>query len=271
MLKPRTRSGKKHKSLLVRLTIGGARPLSLTLFAITSANHGKEAWLIIPEIRADWASKLDPQVLTEARRLIRRMRGVEVDPGKGWRIPLASLDDDRLRESVLAEMESVLALLTGGSSQTDQQRALAKEERLAPEFDPKSVQDGRTRIAREIAARQGQGQFRAEVLDAYERRCAISGCTEEAVLEAAHIFPYLGPETSSVTNGLLLRADLHTLFDKDLLAVDPSNGKVIVSDGVKDPEYRAYNGNKIFLPKDPVKHPSRAALEHHLRESRLNP
>ncbi|WP_336979879.1 HNH endonuclease signature motif containing protein [Altererythrobacter fulvus] len=56
---------------------------------------------------------------------------------------------------------------------------------------------------------------------AYEGRCAISGCDVREVLEAAHIMPYLGEETNDVRNGLLLRADLHTLFDLGLLKIGP--------------------------------------------------
>ena len=88
-------------------------------------------------------------------------------------------------------------------------------------FDPKDVQDARQRLNRTIAQRRGQKRFRDSLIDAYEGRCAITGCSILAVLEAAHIFPYMGPETNASENGLLLRADIHTLFDSKLLAVDP--------------------------------------------------
>ena len=90
----------------------------------------------------------------------------------------------------------------------------------AEPYDPTSVEDGRARIIGMVTRRQGQGAFRAALLNAYCRRCAVTGCTVEAVLEAAHIHPYLGPATNLVTNGLLVRADIHTLFDLGLLTVD---------------------------------------------------
>ncbi len=50
-------------------------------------------------------------------------------------------------------------------------------------------------------------------MDAYGGRCAVTNCDIEDVLEAAHISPYNGPSTDQVYNGLLLRTDIHTLFD----------------------------------------------------------
>ncbi len=93
-------------------------------------------------------------------------------------------------------------------------------------FDPVDQGGAVERIMRAIKARRGQQRFRDALIDAYEGRCAITGCQVLDVLEAAHITPYLGPETNHVTNGLLLRADLHTLFDTDLIAVDPETRKV---------------------------------------------
>ena len=50
----------------------------------------------------------------------------------------------------------------------------------------------------------------------YEGKCAVTGCDVPDVLQAAHIFPYMGPETNHPSNGLL-RADIHTLFDLGLI------------------------------------------------------
>lgn len=90
---------------------------------------------------------------------------------------------------------------------------------LPPAFDPAMIEDGRERVAREIAIRRGQAGFRNQLLEAYGC-CAMSGCTVASALEAAHIMPYQGPGTNHPSNGLLLRADLHTLFDLGLLSVD---------------------------------------------------
>lgn len=79
--------------------------------------------------------------------------------------------------------------------------------------------DERHRALRAVVGRQGQPRFRAALLYAYGRTCAITGCTASPVLEAAHIDPYLGEHTQHVTDGLLLRSDVHTLFDLYLIAI----------------------------------------------------
>lgn len=84
-------------------------------------------------------------------------------------------------------------------------------------YSPTGVEDNRKRTLREITKRQGQGAFRSGLLTAYEGRCAITDCAIVHVLEAAHITPYLGPVTNHISNGLLLRSDLHTLWDKGLI------------------------------------------------------
>lgn len=88
-----------------------------------------------------------------------------------------------------------------------------------------------------IKARRGQADFRARLLFAYGRRCCISGCRVEALLEAAHIRPHAEAPNYETRNGLLLRADLHTLFDLHLLGVDEF-GSVVLSPEVTDLYYK---------------------------------
>ena len=80
-------------------------------------------------------------------------------------------------------------------------------------FDVENIEDARKIVTVSIVQRQGQSKFRQELLAAYNSRCAITGCDIEPALEAAHIIPYKGTETNCPQNGLLLRADIHTLFD----------------------------------------------------------
>lgn len=82
--------------------------------------------------------------------------------------------------------------------------------------------DLRTRVEASIVMRQGQGRFRRLVLAAYGSTCCISGTTVESVLDAAHVSPYMGAQTDLLTNALLLRTDLHTLFDRHQLTITPS-------------------------------------------------
>jgi putative restriction endonuclease len=97
------------------------------------------------------------------------------------------------------------------------------------EFDPDNVADTREKIMRSIRERRGQKAFRDKLLKVYGGRCAISGCDIVDLLEAAHITPHLGRQTNLVTNGLLLRSDLHTLLDCGLLAIDPRTRNVFLA------------------------------------------
>jgi hypothetical protein len=135
-------------------------------------------------------------------------------------------------------------------------------------FSPSGLEDARKRIIAAIVVRQGQSAFRSELLAAYRRTCAVSGCNVVEALEAAHIVPYLGLETNQISNGLLLRADIHTLFDLSLIAVDPSDHRVLVSKRLNGRSYESLAGQMIRLPANQSDHPSREALERQLAEFR---
>jgi putative restriction endonuclease len=128
-------------------------------------------------------------------------------------------------------------------------------------FNPNDILDGRRRIISSVVQRQGQSEFRQRLLDIYKGRCAISGCSVVQVLEAAHIMPYLGPHTNHLSNGLLLRADLHTLFDLGLLAVDTKTMTVIVSPQLENTPYSELLSVQIYLPKEKSFVPSKEALD----------
>jgi len=132
-------------------------------------------------------------------------------------------------------------------------------------FDPASVEDGRQLIAMMIKRRQGQAGFRRALMKAYRGRCAMSDCEIAPLLEAAHIHPYRGPETNAVQNGLLLRADLHTLFDLGLITVS-ENCEIQVSATLVDTEYRSLHGRVLSMPRSPKDHPSGLALAWHRDE-----
>jgi putative restriction endonuclease len=115
--------------------------------------------------------------------------------------------------------------------------------------------------------RLGQGAFRIIVADAYERRCALSSSRVLHVLESAHIKPYASSGTHSPTNGILLREDIHTLFDLGYLTVTPEY-KVEVSGKIKEEfdngvEYCKMHGTEIHLPRIEQFRPSQEALTWH--------
>lgn len=110
--------------------------------------------------------------------------------------------------------------------------------------------------------RTGQSRFRNTVLEAYGRRCAVSGESVEEILEAAHIQPYAGPFSDHVQNGIALRTDLHRLFDAGLFTIDPDH-RVRVSSLIASAHYQAFDKQLIRLPNEKQKHPSVEALKFH--------
>ena len=120
------------------------------------------------------------------------------------------------------------------------------------------------RVLREIAQRQGQIPFRKALIKAYSSRCAVTGCDAIFALEAAHISPYSGPLSNEVSNGLLLRADIHTLFDLHLVGINPDDYTVFINDVLKDTVYYSLHGAAILLPKESVDHPNKIALTERL-------
>lgn len=111
-------------------------------------------------------------------------------------------------------------------------------------FSLAGVEDNRRRTLKEITIRQGQGAFRSGLLTAYEGRCAITGFAVQQVLEAAHITPFLGPETNHISNGLLLRSDLHTLWDRGLVYLC-EDLKLQFKSRLETSEYSHLAGEKI--------------------------
>jgi hypothetical protein len=136
-------------------------------------------------------------------------------------------------------------------------------------FDPSGIDDARERVLSSIVRRRGQPAFRQGLLAAYKNRCAFSDCEVEAVLDAAHVVSYRGPDTNHPANGLLLRTDLHTLFDLKLIAVDVETMTLLVSPKLSGTCYAEYRGRLIRVPENRDSQPSREALNQHRKESRL--
>jgi putative restriction endonuclease len=105
------------------------------------------------------------------------------------------------------------------------------------------------------------------VIEAYERRCVVTGERTLPALEAAHIVPVTEHGTHELSNGLLLRRDLHALFDQHYVTVTPDK-TVLVSKRIREEfengrEYYALHGKRIRGPRLDVNAPSIAALKRH--------
>ncbi|EPX81146.1 HNH endonuclease [Litoreibacter arenae] len=110
-------------------------------------------------------------------------------------------------------------------------------------------------------ARSGQAQFRDALMKRYMGRCVITRCAISEALEAAHIMPHTGdPKWDHPDNGMLLRRDLHSLFDAMLWSIDPKNNRMRMAERLKTTTYGKLDGREIDHQVAP------ALLEVHFRQ-----
>ena len=180
----------------------------------------------------------------------------------------------------MGELQGWKGNIVRGRTEQDRARSLrllsemdADEQLIPDDLDPQPFElvdvDERTAAMASRAAREGQGAFRARILDAYGRRCAITGEHTEPVLDAAHIQPYLGARSNHVQNGLLLTKEFHALFDLGYVTVTPEH-EILVSPALQRDwhngrRYYPYDHRKlVVLPERKELMPSARALEWHL-------
>jgi ribosomal protein S18 acetylase RimI-like enzyme len=207
-----------------------------------------------------------------------------VDPTKDFLLALEELEDVVPRTTINAQ--------ASGTGLTDKvadelDRRLAHRLNVRPavdpmsaddgSFDPDSVTDERKRMNRAIRIRRGQPAFRNELLAAYGGRCAVTGCGVIDVLEAAHITPHLGKLTNHVSNGLLLRADIHTLLDCSMLAIHPETRRIVIGRELMESSYAKLADKRLRPTVAENQGPSRKCLEGRFtefltqRKARLTP
>ena len=210
---------------------------------ITKKGNGKE-WLSYP------FGKPGEERLKERNQWIRNHRPGckpqqvwEISP-KGW---------ERLRQESFESIEQIADL--------------SREEEQANYFESQSFNEAREHVLRSIVRRRGQPQFRQKLLDTYQR-CIISGCDAEDALEAAHIRTYATGGTNHLSNGLLLRADLHTLFDLGLISIEPEAMVILIAPILMNTCYQEFDGKALLLPKGTENIPDKKALKEHSRAIR---
>lgn len=156
--------------------------------------------------------------------------------------------------NVGANVEPKLAKLLGLSGEaltsvSGPTRGLLEQETKAAEasgsFSPTDEVDERQRVLAAIVRRRGQPAFRKALLEAYGGCCAMTGCNVVDALEAAHIRPYSGQSSNHVSNGLLLRADIHTLFDLYLIGVNPGTCEITISPALRGTSYGELHKSRL--------------------------
>lgn len=212
------------------------------------------------------------------RRLANAL-GVKTDaPGGGYRVLSAGeYDNEEGSRRFVWELRPTLKQALRRFGPTQDLFALATQvtagkSQLNTEgrFNPDDDDDTRERIEKVNVIRRGQTTFRAALLEAYQGQCAITGCSVQDVLEAAHIRPYRGKHSNELENGLLLRADLHTLFDLCLMTVEPRSLRVLLAPHLRDQmsDYAELHGVRLRRVARGHHGPNREALDHHYKAFR---
>jgi hypothetical protein len=137
-------------------------------------------------------------------------------------------------------------------------RPLALGDEDADMVEPSEVLDEREHRHLGIRMRRGRKIFRDELIRRYGARCMISGCTAAALIEAAYIQPESAPKFNNPTNGLLLRSDLHTLFDLNLLGIEPARLTAALHPDLMESEYKTFDGARLLVSSG--RGPNRRAL-----------
>lgn len=162
----------------------------------------------------------------------------------------ASLDIVDVEKEVITKSVSVI---------TSKKQISLKSTVKADSFVPDN-KDERDFVNVKVASRVGQSSFRNKLIEKW-KCCNITGCTTISALDAAHIAPYRGEKDNDVRNGLLLRADIHRLFDAYLIGIDPDSLTIHISSKIDDPIYTQYEGKKILTGNN--KEVSLAAIQYH--------
>jgi hypothetical protein len=124
-------------------------------------------------------------------------------------------------------------------------RIIATTRDTIDEAIEEAPEDEFERVVIAVNQRKYQSLFRQNLMAVYQSTCVISNNNCEQVLEAAHISAHATSRNNDTTNGLLLRADLHILFDRGLLQIHPDNLTIHISPVVQQNEYRQYEGKVI--------------------------
>ncbi len=148
----------------------------------------------------------------------------------------------------------------------EMESAPAQTEELTSSYNrPNLEEDLRRWRETQQAIRDGQADFRKELIAAYQGRCAISGYDLELALDAAHVRRYNGRHTNFVQNGLLLRKDLHKLCDHGLFGIRPSDLTIVINERANNSRYAELNGKRLTQPTDKNLGPDLGLLEEHLK------
>ena len=148
-------------------------------------------------------------------------------------------NEELVREGGIVLGTSTFTIADGQRSGTLEWDAADQEPFVVEWYDSRKYHISHTRPE--------QWAFREGVKELYNSKCAITGCTTEVVLEAAHVISVSEGGGYALDNGILLRSDIHSLFDQNLMAIDPECLEVNIANQIAN-DYSQYAEFVVNLP-----------------------
>lgn len=223
---------------------------------IDYAKHGEPKFVIVWDDRVEGSGKIVKpdhgrsdglQHATITDKAISRFEGKEIPSDQELEALFVADNTIRIR-AVAASTEPEIDQLV---------EAAGAEEHAQVKIDE--------RILAAIMTRRGQPEFRAKLLAAYDSRCAITGCNAIEALEAAHIIPFSEDQNYALSNGILMRADIHTLFDLFLMSIDPRTSILRMAPGLHS-AYGELDGRRVTPPENQDAQPDPERLGKHFEQ-----
>ncbi|MBS0210877.1 MAG: HNH endonuclease [Planctomycetes bacterium] len=260
-------------SLSRKIASEQARGITHVLFVQPEDNKIRYAALVpLSKVIPIWTAQRDISLrIIKEGRAGRRKKNHAMNGSS----PTIWLQDDRGGQEVAAALwnhQGVVDVVNISAHyvSADEANQTLDTEKVESDFQP-CGNDRRRHVFRQIKERRGQQSFRDTLRVRYGNRCVVTGCSLLDVLEAAHISPYRGVEDNHPRNGLLLRADIHTLFDLNLLGIEPESLVIrLHPDVIADTAYASLDGTKLICEQ--LHRPSEKALRDRfeLFQQRLN-
>lgn len=215
--------------------------------SIVSATSRNREWEIEVESVEDFGS---PYLTFGGRKENRKLRrGPREIDAFGYLLKVHKDRRDRvdeLKAPDLSDIERALQDISGPPSFFDATNEVARLRQLGT-----------------LASRPKQREFSSSIRKSYSRRCALTGCSTPEALQAAHVRVEKNLDDNSIENGILLRADIHALFDAGLITLSLSGESVELSPKLQDSSYQFLTKAKVTRPMNGA--PSFANIAHHRR------
>jgi hypothetical protein len=191
---------------------------------------------------------------------------VAVEPAGQFRSRYEQLETS-LREEVRHEFPIRSEPAQGRTNIEDSTPAPTEKFALELGFNLDDPPDERRIELSKRIIREGAAAFRNEQMKLWAAQCAATGCNVRETLDAAHILRYLGEHTNRANNGILLRADIHKLFDRNLIAVEEYEGHLVwrVSATLAGSDYATLAGRRVALGSEVGAVPHRELLARHFK------